>query len=64
MASTAQIDHFATFGFVVLRGFLAEHIDRLRDKVYAAIRDAYAATYDERYFDRICGHYLPVEVGW
>ena len=33
MASTAQIDHFATFGFVVLRGFLAEHIDRLRDKV-------------------------------
>ena len=33
---------------------------RLRAEVDAAIRDAYAATYDERVIDEISGHYLPM----
>ena len=32
----------------------------LRAEVDAAIRDAYAATYDERVIDGISGHYLPM----
>jgi hypothetical protein len=57
MLTTGQVDHFRTFGFVVLRGYLADRIGALRAE--AAIRDAYAATYDERVFDGISGHYLP-----
>ena len=60
MLSTAQIDHFATFGFVVLRDFLADRAAALRAEVDTAIRDAYAATYDERVIDGISGHYLPM----
>ncbi len=60
MLSTTQIDHFNTFGFVVLRDHLAEHTTPLRDEVDAAIRDAYATTYDDRVIDGISGHYLPV----
>lgn len=60
MLSTAQIDQFATFGFVVLRGHFAEHAAPLRHEVDAAVRDAYAATYDERVIDGISGHYLPM----
>ena len=36
--STDQIDHFDTFGFVVLRDFLAEHTDRLRDEALSRLR--------------------------
>src|SRR6185437_7912851 len=60
MLTTAQADHFATFGFVVLRGFLADRAAALRAEVDAAILDAYAATYDERVIDGISGHYLPM----
>src|SRR5215469_17267880 len=60
MLTTAQADHFSTFGFVVLRGFLADRSAALRAEVDAAIRDAYAATYDERVIDGISGHYLPM----
>jgi hypothetical protein len=60
MLSTTQIDHFATFGFVVLHDHLAEHTVPLRDEVDAAIEDAYAATYDDRVIDGISGHYLPM----
>jgi hypothetical protein len=60
MLTTAQTDHFTTFGFVVLRGFLADRAAALRAEVDAAIRDAYAATYDERVIDGISGHYLPL----
>jgi len=60
MLTTAQADHFATFGFAVLRGFLADRAAALRAEVDAAIRDAYAATYDERVIDGISGHYLPM----
>jgi hypothetical protein len=60
MLSTAQIDYFRTFGFIVLRDFLGEHTAALRSEVEAAIRDAYAANYDERVIDGISGHYLPM----
>ena len=60
MLTTGQADHFATFGFAVLRGFLADRGGALRAEVDAAIRDAYAATYDERVIDGISGHYLPL----
>lgn len=60
MLTTGHVDHFRTFGFTVLRGFLADRASALRTEVDAAIRDAYAATYDERVSDGISGHYLPM----
>lgn len=61
MLTTTQIDHFRTFGFVVLPGFLgAPRTKRLRAEVDTAIRDAYAPTYEERVLDGISGHYLPM----
>ena len=61
MLSNDQIQYFRTFGFVALRGLLGpERALALRAEVDAAIRDAYAATYDERVVDGISGHYLPM----
>ena len=60
MLTTAQVDHFRTFGFTVLSGYLADRVSVLRTEVDAAIRGAYAATYDERVIDGISGHYLPM----
>jgi Phytanoyl-CoA dioxygenase (PhyH) len=60
MLTTGQVDHFRTFGFIVLRGYLADRVTALRAETDAAIRDAYAATYDERVIDGISGHYLPM----
>jgi hypothetical protein len=60
MLTIAQADHFRTFGFTVLRGYLADCAAALRAEVDAAIRDAYAATFDERVIDGISGHYLPM----
>ncbi len=60
MLTTGHVDHFRTFGFTVLRGFLADRVRALRAEVDAAIRDAHAATYDERGIDGISGHYLPM----
>jgi hypothetical protein len=60
MLTTGQVDHFRTFGFAVLRGYLADRAADLRAEVDAAIRDAYAATYDERVIDGISGLYLPM----
>jgi hypothetical protein len=60
MLTTGQVDYFRTFGFVVLRGFLADRAAVLRAETDAAIRDAYAASYDERVVDGISGHYLPM----
>jgi hypothetical protein len=60
MLTTGLVDHFRTFGFAVLRGYLADRATALRAEVDAAIRDAYAATYDERVIDGISGHYLPM----
>jgi hypothetical protein len=50
MLTTAQVDHFRTFGFTVLRGYRA---DALRAEADSAIRD-------ERAIDGISGHYLPM----
>ena len=63
MLTTDQVDHFRTFGFAVLRGYLADRISELRAEADAAVRDAYAATYDERVIDGISGHYLPMASG-
>jgi len=60
MLTTGHVDHFRTFGFTVLRGYLADRVSALRAEVDAAIRDGYAATYDERVVDGISGHYLPM----
>ncbi len=60
MLTTDQADHFRTFGFAVLRGYLADRAAALRAEADAAIRDAYAASYDERVSDGISGHYLPM----
>jgi len=58
MLTTDQVDRFRTFGFIVLRGYLADRIGVLRTETDAAIRDAYAATCHERVIDGISGHYL------
>jgi hypothetical protein len=58
--TTDQADHFRTFGFAVLRGYLADRAAALRAEADAAIRDAYAASYDERVSGGISGHYLPM----
>lgn len=60
MFTAGQVDIFRTFGFVVLRGFLADRVALLRAETDAAIRDAYSATYEERVMDGISGHYLPM----
>jgi hypothetical protein len=60
MLTTGHVDHFRTFGFTVLRGYLADRAAALRAETDAAIRDAYAASYDERVIDGISGHYLPM----
>ena len=61
MINQQQIDHFRTFGFVLLPGFLGpERTQALQAEVDRAIRDAYAPTYDERVMDGISGHYLPM----
>jgi hypothetical protein len=60
MLTTDHVDHFRAFGFTVLRGYLADRVGALRAEAGAAIRDAYAASYDERVFDGISGHYLPM----
>src|SRR5579863_7532412 len=60
MLTTAQIEHFRTFGFVALPGLLGQYAEALRHEADVALRDAYAATYDERVIDGIGGHYLPM----
>ena len=60
MLTTGHVDHFRTFGFSMLRGYLADRVSALRAETDAAIRDAYATTYDERVIDGISGHYLPM----
>jgi hypothetical protein len=60
MLTTAQIEHFRTFGFVALAGFLSGTTEAIRREVDAALRDAYANTYDLRVMDGISGHYLPM----
>lgn len=42
MLTTAHADHFSTFGFVVLRGFLADRVAELCAEADMAIRDEQA----------------------
>lgn len=61
MLSNEQTQYFRTFGFVALPGLLGgDRAAALAAEVDAAIRDAYADTYDERVIDGISGHYLPM----
>jgi hypothetical protein len=60
MLIASQIEQFRTHGFVVLRGLLGGAAAALRAEVDAALRDAYAVTYDHRVIDGISGHYLPM----
>jgi hypothetical protein len=60
MPSDIQVDHYRTFGFVVLPAFLGDATNTLADEVNAAITDAYQATHDRRDTDGISGHYLPM----
>lgn len=61
MLTDEQAEHFRTFGFVALPRYLgADLTAALESEVDAAIRDAYADTYDERVTDGISGHYLPM----
>jgi hypothetical protein len=48
MLTTDQVDHFRTFGFVVLRGYLADRTSALRTEADATLRDAYSTIYHER----------------
>jgi len=61
MLTDAQIDHFRTFGFLVLRGYLDEcETAALADELDRAHRDAFGARYDERPDNDggMSGHYL------
>ncbi len=61
MLTQQEIDHFRTFGFVLLPKVLSSaRAEALRSEVDTAFRDAYAATYHERVIDGISGHYLPM----
>jgi hypothetical protein len=61
MLSATLIDHYRTFGFVALPGLLSPaRTELLRAEVDSALKDAYAATYDERVIEGISGHYLPM----
>jgi hypothetical protein len=60
MLSDTQIDHYRTFGFVVLPAFLGDVTRPLADEVNAAIIDAYQTTDDQRDTGGISGHYLPM----
>ncbi len=61
MLTDQQLDEYHTLGFVVLPDLLGrERAMALRAEVDAAIRDAYAETYEERIIDGISGHYLPM----
>ncbi len=61
MLTDQQLDHYRAFGFVVIPDLLgSERAAALGAEVGTSIRDAYAATYDERIIDGISGHYLPM----
>jgi hypothetical protein len=61
MLSHEQIDHYRTFGFLVLPGYLEEHeTAALGAELDRAQRDAFGARYDQRPDDGSSGHYLPM----
>jgi hypothetical protein len=62
MITTEHVEHFQTFGFVMLRRqFLPDTVERLSEELNRAFRDAFGARFDERPDPGgIAGHYLPV----
>jgi hypothetical protein len=62
MLTDAQVDHFRTFGLLVLPGYLNEQeTTALAAELDRAHRDAFGARYDERPGrGGIDGHYLPM----
>jgi hypothetical protein len=62
MLSHEQIDHYRTFGFLVLPGYLEEHeTAALGAELDRAQRDAFGARYHQRPDDGgSSGHYLPM----
>jgi hypothetical protein len=62
MLSDEQTDHFRTFGFVVLRRYLADQeTAALSNEMDRAHRDAFGARFDERPDEGgMPGHYLPM----
>lgn len=62
MLSEAQIDHYRTYGFLVLRRQLdSETLSALSSEIDRAFRDAFGARFHERpRTGGIEGHYLPV----
>jgi hypothetical protein len=62
MLSDQQVDHFRTFGFVVLRRYLDElETAELGREMDRAHRDAFGARFDERPDEGgMPGHYLPM----
>jgi Phytanoyl-CoA dioxygenase (PhyH) len=65
MLSDEQIDHYRTFGFVVLGGYLdAQETAALGSEMDRAHRDAFGARFDERPDEGgMPGHYLPMMSG-
>jgi hypothetical protein len=65
MLSDEQIDHYRTFGFVVLRRYLdAQETAALGREMDRAHRDAFGARFDERPDEgAMPGHYLPMMSG-
>ena len=61
MITTEHVEHFKTFGFVILRRqLLPETVERLSEEMNRAFRDALGARFDERPdVGGISGHYLP-----
>ena len=62
MTTAEQVEHFRSFGFVILRRQLdPATVGRLTAELEAAFRDALGARFDERPGrGGIGGHYLPV----
>ena len=62
MLSDQQVDHFRTFGFVVLRRYLGDQeTAALGDEMDPAHRDAFGTRFDERPDEGgMPGHYLPM----
>jgi Phytanoyl-CoA dioxygenase (PhyH) len=62
MVTDQQVDHYRTFGFVVLRGYLDQReTAALSKELDSALRDAFGAHFHQRpRLGGIEGHYLPM----
>jgi hypothetical protein len=59
MVTDQQVDHYQTFGFLVLSGYLDEQeTAELDEELDRALRDGYGAHFDDR--ENGWGHSLPI----